>query len=371
MLQWAEGGGSNGKWIANATQMAASNSYGLTWCAWGSGWCMKRDSSDVEFGALDLWRRTSIEAGQPDGKTRLKGQGGGYNGVLDANIFQLRYRETPPTTKAGMLEIKPGSTLAIAPGGKVSLIPARVADGYPSFEALNTAPFYVAAGQTLSASPAPPPPYPDSPFVVADFETGDNSARGCDGIATADTLVIPQGVTSIPFGFFSYCTNSISEIVFPDSLTAIANQGMFRGTAFTGVTKIELPSAIESLGGYALSGRNALVSITMRGDGTRSNDFEIWPHYVFLGCKAFKYIQIKGPISRIHSTAFRDTLTSVDDQFGTNIDWEHVGATCADFATKIQGNTNCLEPCSDNNGGMAASNVAVRVNGVICEPGDY
>ena len=119
VLQWAEGGGSNGKWIANATQMAASNSYGLTWCAWGSGWCMKRDSYDVEFGALDLWRRTSIEAGQPDGKTRLKGQGGGYNGVLDANIFQLRYRETPPTTKAGMLEISsPGPPWPLRPVGK-------------------------------------------------------------------------------------------------------------------------------------------------------------------------------------------------------------------------------------------------------------
>ena len=70
---------------------------------------------------------------------------------------------------------------------------------------------------------------------------------------------IPNGVTSISDGAFSYC-NSLASITIPDGVTSIGDYAFYY---CENLTSIEIPDSVTSIGSYAFNGCSSLTSITI------------------------------------------------------------------------------------------------------------
>ena len=97
-------------------------------------------------------------------------------------------------------------------------------------------------------------------------------------------LVIPNGVTSIGGFAFSRCTG-LTSITIPDSVTSI-DWGAFSGC--TGLTSITIPDSVTSIGGYAFSGCAGLTSVTIP-DSVTSIDVN-----AFRDCTGLTSIKFQG-----------------------------------------------------------------------------
>ena len=76
---------------------------------------------------------------------------------------------------------------------------------------------------------------------------------------TSASYSIPNSVTEIGDGAFSYCTN-LKEIVIPDGVTSIGRDAFFDCTS---LASIEIPDGVTSIGAYAFNGCTSLASITV------------------------------------------------------------------------------------------------------------
>lgn len=78
--------------------------------------------------------------------------------------------------------------------------------------------------------------------------------RGCQKLTS---ITIPENVTSIGAGAFSYCT-ALTSIAIPGNVTKIGGQA-FRGC--TGLTSIIIPENVTEIGEVAFGGCTGLTSI--------------------------------------------------------------------------------------------------------------
>ena len=88
--------------------------------------------------------------------------------------------------------------------------------------------------------------------------------------STATEIVIPNYITAIGYGAFSYCT-SLTSITIPDRLTSIGS------AAFNGcksLTSITIPNSVTSIGSAAFNGCKNLEFVEL-GQGFNANNLDL------------------------------------------------------------------------------------------------
>ena len=122
----------------------------------------------------------------------------------------------------------------------------------------------------------------------------------CRGLTSIN---IPSSVTSIGDDAFEYCS-SLTSINIPSSVTTIGSSA-FSGCR--GLTSIEIPSSVTSIGDYAFSGCSGLTSIEIPSCVTTING-------LFSNCSGLTSIEIPSSVTSIGSNAFANCsgLTSIE-----------------------------------------------------------
>ena len=109
-----------------------------------------------------------------------------------------------------------------------------------------------------------------------------------------DSVVIPEGVSSIGAFLFSRRTN-LTSVTIPDSVISIGD------SAFSGcsaLTSIAIPDGVTSIDGYVFSGCTALASVTIPDNVTNISVG------AFAGCNSLTNIVIPRSVVKIESSAF-------------------------------------------------------------------
>ena len=116
------------------------------------------------------------------------------------------------------------------------------------------------------------------------------------------SITIPDSVTSIGYAAFSYC-RSLTSITIPDSVTSIGSQAFYNCTSLTSIT---IPDGVTSIGDSAFS-NCGLTSITIPGSVTSIGKF------AFDGCTHLTSITIPDSVTSIGEAAFHGcfSLTSI------------------------------------------------------------
>ena len=179
---------------------------------------------------------------------------------------------------------------------------------------------------------------------------GDSAFYGCSGLTS---ITIGNGVTSIEGHAFYGCSGLTSiyytgdvagwcgitfgsgddsalyyvynlylndtlltELVIPDTVTAINDYAFF---GCSGLTSVTIPSSVTSIGWGAFSGCSGLTSVTIP-DGVTSIE-----EYAFSGCTALTSITIPDSVTSIGDTSLEDcsALTSITFT-GTKAKWNAI-----------------------------------------------
>ena len=121
--------------------------------------------------------------------------------------------------------------------------------------------------------------------------------------ATATSVVIGQGVTSIGSYAFCGCT-SLTSVTIPDSITSISSYAFFKCSSLTSVM---IPDNVTSIGMDAFAGCSSLTSVTIPDSVTSMGT------YVFSGCTNLTNVELSENITSIGQGAFDNcsSLTSV------------------------------------------------------------
>lgn len=144
--------------------------------------------------------------------------------------------------------------------------------------------------------------------------TGELSEEMFKDATNLETVVFPQGITTIPQKAFSGCT-SLRSVEIPDSVTRIETQAFYQcssledvilsenselntigGSAFSGCTilkELPLTDGITSLGNGAFQNCLAITEVVMPAGLTSS------PYYLFAGCDNVTKITIDATYSTI------------------------------------------------------------------------
>ena len=133
-----------------------------------------------------------------------------------------------------------------------------------------------------------------------------DSRNNCNAIieTSSNTLVygckntfIPNSVTCIGFGAFSYCSD-LTSITIPNSVTSISNYAFWNCSSLTSIT---IPNSVTSLGGQqTFDGCKSLISVTL------SNSLKDIPAWGFRGCTSLTSICIPSSVTTISINAFEN-----------------------------------------------------------------
>ena len=115
-----------------------------------------------------------------------------------------------------------------------------------------------------------------------------------DSANKPETLIIPDGVTSIAGDAFEYCSDEIKTVILPDSLTTIRR----RGFASCGIGSIQLPDSIQTIETQAFYYCSALTEITIP-DSIQTIESE-----TFYNCYSLIDIVIPDSVKTIGNFAF-------------------------------------------------------------------
>ena len=144
-------------------------------------------------------------------------------------------------------------------------------------------------------------------------------------------VIISDGVTSIGYGAFYYCTY-LASIEIPNTVTSIEDYAFYY--CEYRLTSIEIPNSVKSIGEYAFAYCIALESVTI-GDGVTSIG-----NYAFEECYYLTSLTIGNSVTNIGDYAFYfcEKLTSVE--IPNSVESIGVGAfkDCADMNSLIIGN---------------------------------
>ena len=101
------------------------------------------------------------------------------------------------------------------------------------------------------------------------------------------SVIIPDGVTSIPSSAFEYCS-SLTSMTIPDSVTNIGYEAF---SYCSGLTSITIPDSVTSIGSSAFSGCNSLTHITIPFVGAKagvtSSDTYQYPFGYIFGTSSY------------------------------------------------------------------------------------
>ena len=111
---------------------------------------------------------------------------------------------------------------------------------------------------------------------------------------TSASYSIPNSVTEIGDGAFSYCT-SLASITIPNGVTSI---GWYAFSDCTSLTSITIPNGVTSIGWYAFSGCTSLTNVVIP-DGVTEID-----GYAFSGCTSLTSVVIPDGVTFIGESAF-------------------------------------------------------------------
>ena len=122
-------------------------------------------------------------------------------------------------------------------------------------------------------------------------------------ISGCKNTIIPNSVTNIGDGVFSYCTG-LTSVKIPNSVTSI---GVYAFAGCSGLTSIEIPNSVISIGNYAFSSCTGLPSITIPNSVTNIGDG------VFSYCSGLISVVIPNSVTCIGYSTFYDCsdLTSI------------------------------------------------------------
>ena len=145
----------------------------------------------------------------------------------------------------------------------------------------------------------------------------------CPGAFAAYT--IPNSVTSIGDGAFSFCT-SLTSVTIPDSVTSIGRHA-FQGC--TSLTSVTIPDSVTSISEYAFAGCTSLTSVTIPDSVTSIS----W--YAFSNCKSLTSVTIPDSETSIGSLAFSGctSLTSVTIPDGVTSIGERAFSECTSLTS--------------------------------------
>ena len=124
--------------------------------------------------------------------------------------------------------------------------------------------------------------------------------KNCSALTS---VTIPEGVTSIGAYAFSGCT-SLTSVTIPEGVTSI-EAGAFHGCS--GLASVTIPSSVTSIGSSAFSGCTSLTSVTIPSSVTSIGSS------AFSGCKGLTSVTIPEGVTFIGGCAFYycSSLTSV------------------------------------------------------------
>ena len=140
------------------------------------------------------------------------------------------------------------------------------------------------------------------------------------------SVIIPDGVTSIPSSAFEYCS-SLTSMTIPDSVTSIGEYAFYN---CTGLTSVTIGNGVTSIGNYAFYGCSGLTSITIPDSVTNigydafynctglasvtiGNGVTSIGGYAFSGCIGLTSITIPDSVTSVGNSAFSycSGLTSI------------------------------------------------------------
>lgn len=103
-----------------------------------------------------------------------------------------------------------------------------------------------------------------------------------DYSGTADTVVIPDGVTAIDDGAFRW-NSTLREVTLPASLRSIGSGAFYHCTS---LSSINLPEGLVSIGSDAFYGCTSLTALTVPASVTEIDQYAFDWHYTHLTCYA-------------------------------------------------------------------------------------
>ena len=144
-------------------------------------------------------------------------------------------------------------------------------------------------------------------------------------------VIISDGVTSIGYGAFYYCTY-LASIEIPNTVTSIEDYAFYY--CEYRLTSIEIPNSVKSIGEYAFAYCYALESVTI-GDGVTSIG-----NYAFEECYYLTSLTIGNSVTNIGDYAFYfcEKLTSVEIPNSVESIGVRAFMGCADMNSLIIGN---------------------------------
>ena len=136
-----------------------------------------------------------------------------------------------------------------------------------------------------------------------------------DGTKIEGDLVIPDNVTSIGSGAFSYCSG-LTSVTIPDSVTSI---GSYAFQNCSGLTSVTIPDSVTSIGSSAFRNCTELTSVTIPNKVANIGD------YAFYNCAGLTSVTIGNGVTSIGEGAinserdFRKTQQKISNNIENSL----------------------------------------------------
>ena len=134
-------------------------------------------------------------------------------------------------------------------------------------------------------------------FVLSfDGELSSIPASAFNGKSTLETIIIPEGVTSIGYRAFYTC-DGLTSVIIPESVTSIGDSAF---SVCRSLTSVNIPDSVTSIGNRAFYNCHSLTSVNIPDGVTSIGD------YAFEGCDGLTSVAIPDSVTTIGDSAFSD-----------------------------------------------------------------